>query len=156
VSLRPVREDILSIPADPAVLGHFSDVRPLAGPAGRLDWILNAALSRAWRRRSDLFEFGRLTLLATGGRFPFPRVIVVGLGARERFGREERREAYRLALGSALSLGGTRVSLEAFGRPGVEPAGAADDLEGALSSLPRRPVDVTLALEGGGSGRRSP
>jgi hypothetical protein len=156
VSLRPVREDILSISADPVVLGHFSDVRPLAGAAGRLDWILNAALSRAWRRRSDLFEFGRLTLLATGGRFPFARVIVVGLGAQERFGREERREAYRLALRSAFAIGGTQVAFEAFGRTGFDPGGAADDLEVALTSLPRRPVDVTLALEGGGSGRRSP
>lgn len=158
MSLRTVREDILRLAADPLVVGHFSDVRPLVGNAGRLDWTLNAALSRAWRANPALLDFGRLTLVATGAKFPFPRTLLVGLGRRERFGREERREAYRIAAASAVSLGAGRLVFEAFPQPAsADPfAGSEEDLERALAALPRRPAEVVFAAEGAAAGRRRP
>lgn len=156
MSLHVVREDILRLSADPLVLGHFADVRPLAGNTARLDWVLNAAVSRAWRSNPSLFEFGRLTLLATGGKFPFPRVLVVGLGRKDRFAREERREAFRIGLSSAVSIGGARAVVEPFPCPasGDPFLGAAEDLEKALAGVGKGPIEVTLAVEAASSARR--
>lgn len=58
----------------------WSDVRPLAGPAGFLDWRLCGALSRTMEQR--LFEARRaeVLLVPAAGRTRLRRVFVFGLG----------------------------------------------------------------------------
>jgi hypothetical protein len=158
MGLRLLREDALRVAADPLVLGHFADAPPLAGSPARLDWILNGLLSRAWRSRPDLFSRGHLTLLDTGGKFPFPRALLVGLGPRARFTREERRESYRIALQAAGKVGGAMVAIEPFplGDDEAEAAGTAEhDLRTALDSLPRSPGEVTLIERPVTAGKRA-
>ncbi len=158
MGFRLLREDALRVASDPLVLGHFADARPLAGSPARLDWVLNALLSRAWRSRPGLFDYGRLTLLDTGGKFPFPRALLVGLGPRARFTREERREAYRIALQAAERGGAAMVAIEPFplGVEEAEAAGASEqDLRMALDSLPRARGEIMLLERPVAAGKRS-
>ncbi len=157
MSFNVLREDALRTAADHLVLGHFSDERPLTGTPGRLDWTLNAVLSRAWRKRPDLLDFGRMTLAATEGKFPFPRILLVGLGPRARFSREERREAYRIALLSASRVGAGRLAVESFPLGGKEADGmgaSEQDLRQALDSLPRPPAEVVFLEKAPPAARR--
>ena len=58
------------------------DDRPLPGSAGYVDWRLCGALSRVLQ--SGFFVGARddSLLLPTDGRFPVPRIFVIGLGRR--------------------------------------------------------------------------
>ena len=59
------------------------DDRPLPGSAGYVDWRLCGALSRVLQ--SGFFVGARddSLLLPTDGRFPVPRIFVIGLGRRK-------------------------------------------------------------------------
>ena len=75
------------------------DDRPLPGSAGFVDWRLCGALSRVLQ--SGFFVGARddSLLLPTDGRFPVPRIFVIGLGRR--------RGLDASSLGEALAHAGT-------------------------------------------------
>jgi hypothetical protein len=60
------------------------DDRPLPGTAGYVDWRLCGALSRVLKQGFFTGVKGDWLLLPSDGRMPFPRIFVVGLGARKR------------------------------------------------------------------------
>ena len=126
----------LNYRGDVLLLFHPSDVKPLAGTLALLDWRCNAAVSVLWKRKPDLFKFGQLTVLATQGKVPTETVILTGLGSGEEFGRDLRKEAYRLALAAAVKLGGGKVAVEGIPLAGLHDKGVLDDLVAAA-----RPFD---------------
>src|SRR5262249_60361242 len=100
-------------PADLAVTGFFRDQRPLPGGAGLADWRLCgwlSALLESTRMRGDV---GEGVLVLTHGRLRASRLLLIGLGARSRYGSD----AYRLAVRDAL-----------LRMVGLGPASAARDL----------------------------
>jgi len=121
----------LNYRGDVLLLFHPSDVKPLAGTLALLDWRCNAAVSVLWKRKPDLFKFGQLTVLATQGKVPTETVILTGLGSGEEFGRDLRKEAYRLALAAAVKLGGGKVAVEGIPLAGLHDKGVLDDLAAA-------------------------
>ena len=121
----------LNYRGDVLLLFHPSDVKPLAGTLALLDWRCNAAVSVLWKRKPDLFKFGQLTVLATQGKVPTETVILTGLGSGEEFGRDLRKEAYRLALAAAVKLGGGKVAVEGIPLAGLHDKGVLDDLVAA-------------------------
>ena len=121
----------LNYRGDVLLLFHPSDVKPLAGTLALLDWRCNAAVSILWKRKPDLFKFGQLTVLATQGKVPTPTVILTGLGSGEEFGRDLRKEAYRLALDAAVKLGAGKFAVEGIPLAGVHEKGVLSDLVAA-------------------------
>jgi hypothetical protein len=73
------------------------DDRPLPGSAGYVDWRLCGALSRVLQ--SGFFVGARedSLLLPTDGRFPLPRIFVIGLGQRQRLDASSLGEAMAFA-----------------------------------------------------------
>ncbi len=140
--------DILALPGDTLVLGQFGDERPLLRAAGRLDWLLNAALSRLWRARPALFSFGGMAAAVTGGRVPAPRAVVVGLGEKGRFDRERRVEAFRVALRAAAGMGARQLLLEAFPLGDGHLGAVEEDLALAARAEAGIALEVTLVREG--------
>jgi hypothetical protein len=135
----------LNYRGDALLLFHPSDVRPLTGTLALLDWRCNAVVSILWKRKPDLFRFGQLTVLATSSKVPTETVILTGLGSGEEFGLDLRREAYRLALDTAVNLGGSKVAVEGVPIGGVNDKGVLDDL--AAAALPHeknRKITVSL------------
>ncbi|QRK05324.1 peptidase M17 [Archangium violaceum] len=92
------------------------DDRPLPGSAGYVDWRLCGSLSRVLQ--SGFFVGARedSLLLPTDGRFPVPRIFIIGLG--------QRRELDASSLGEALANAGrvlakAKVEAVALEIPGV-------------------------------------
>jgi hypothetical protein len=110
----------------------WTDVRPLRGAAGLLDWRLSGRLS-------SLIQSGRLTgtdgeqlLLPTGGRLPWTVAMVMGLGSRSGFTSNRYRAAVRRVLATLRGLDVHDVALAPPGRD--------------IDALPaRRAVEMLLA-----------
>jgi Cytosol aminopeptidase family, N-terminal domain len=59
------------------------DDRPLPGSAGYVDWRLCGALSRVLQSGFFVGARGDSLLLPADGRFPVPRIFIIGLGRRK-------------------------------------------------------------------------
>jgi hypothetical protein len=103
--------------AEAVALFCFSDVRPLAGAAGFLDWRLCGSLSHTLERL--LFAGGRdeVMLIPCRGRLKVKRVFVFGLGPVAQANAQVMREAARHAL-ATLQRGG--VKRVVFAAPAVK------------------------------------
>jgi hypothetical protein len=122
---RDARGDILAVHI-------WTDVRPLKGAAGLLDW-------RLCGRLSSLIQSGRLSgtvgeqlLLPTAGRLPWALVMVLGLGSRAAFSVAQFQTAVQRALTAMRGLGVHDIAVAPPGR----------DIE-ALP--PRRAVELLLS-----------
>jgi len=155
----------LNYRGDFLLLFHRSDVKPLAGTLALLDWRCNAAVSVLWKRKPDLFKFGQLTVLATQGKVPTETVILTGLGAGEDFSPDLRKEAYHLALDSAVKLGGGKVAVEGIPMDGLHDKGVLNNLVSAARPFEKNGLltvslfstdkDFTLSLRSGDATRAS-
>ncbi len=89
-----------SLSVDTIAVFCFSDVRPLGGVAGFVDWRVCGALSRSIESGTFSGRRGEILMLPASGRFGVWRLFVFGLGTasecnRLRF-REVCREAHRV------------------------------------------------------------
>ena len=138
--------------ADVAVTGFFRDQRPLPGGAGLADWRLCGWLSdllEAARMRGDV---GEGVLVLTHGRLRATRLLLIGLGARNRFGSDGHRLAVRDAVLRVLQLGVASAALD-LPAPQADPSPeriARGLLEGAFEALEQRPARVLLRLVASG------
>jgi hypothetical protein len=65
---------------DALVLTFFHDERPLRGAAGLTDWRLAGRLSRLLKASRLTGKRGDTLMMPAGGRIPFERVFLFGLG----------------------------------------------------------------------------
>jgi hypothetical protein len=93
----------------------YSDVRPLRGPAGLLDWRLCGALSAACREERFKGEVGEKLLLPTR-RIPWQAVLVVGAGPAKGFDEKRFIAVCGGALDAARRLRKTRLAISLPGR----------------------------------------
>lgn len=141
---RVVRGDLAALDGlDAEAIGVFcwSDVRPLAGPAGFLDWRLCGALSRTLER--GLFEARRSeVLLAPASGMQVQRVFAFGLGPTDEANPTILRHACRRAFEVMTKAGVERLVIaapSARGRPELEEA----FLHALREELPGR-IDLVL------------
>jgi hypothetical protein len=148
LALHVEADSLVRIGADVAVAGFFRDQRPLRGGAGLADWRLCGWLSTLVESARLSGEAGERALLLTHGRLGAPRLLLLGLGPRARFGVERHRAAVREAVLRVLELGAATAALDL-------PAPSADDsperlaegvLEGACAALDARPGRVLLRV----------
>lgn len=81
LSLRVIDE----LRSELAVLSFFEDERPLRAVAGLCDWRLCGRLSRLLEAGTLTGALGESALCPAGARLPFERLLLVGMGMRERF-----------------------------------------------------------------------
>ncbi len=139
---------LVHVGAELAVAGFFRDRRPLRGGAGLADWRLCgwvSGLVGAARLRGD---WGEAALLLTHGRLLAPRLLLLGLGTRDRFGVDAHRDAARLAVERAAELGVGTVALDLPAPHGVEAPEriALGILAGASEALGPRTVRLLLRV----------
>ncbi len=139
---------LVHVGAELAVAGFFRDRRPLRGGAGLADWRLCgwvSGLVGAARLRGD---WGEAALLLTHGRLLAPRLLLLGLGAHDRFGVDAHRDAARIAVERAAELGVGIVALDLPTPRGVEAPEriALGVLAGASEALGPRAVRLLLRV----------
>src|SRR5262249_40039880 len=98
-------------PGDLMLVPIWTDVRPLRGASGLLDW-------RRCGRLSSVMLAGKVTgaeveqtLFPSGGRLAWRLVLAVGGGARAEFSEKRLRALMRRTLGTIRGLGASRVAL---------------------------------------------
>jgi hypothetical protein len=116
--------------------GIWRDRRPFAGLAGLLDWRLAGKLSRLARDGFLIGELGEALFLPGRPRAPFEKVLVLGLGPRDRFDREAFVTATDKLLASLEGLNVRRAVVELPGR-----ADGALDVETAAQLVSERVAD---------------
>ena len=128
--LEPTLQNLDALQADALVVGLCSDVRPLAGVLGMVDWRLCGRVSRLLERGVITGDEGERVLMPTLGRIPPPRLFFFGWG---RASGSTSQAADRVAAMVEL-IERARVERVAFAFP--EPAGElighADELERLL------------------------
>jgi hypothetical protein len=101
--------------ADVLVVPVWSDVRPLRGAAGLLDWRLCGRLSQLLRDGRLCGTPGEKLLLATN-RIPWPRVLAVGIGDSQNFDENGFHAAIACCLEALRRLGGNSLAIAFPGR----------------------------------------
>ena len=114
--------------AEVAVVGFFTDERPLRGGAARADWRLCGGLSRRIESGELSGESGEALLIGTGRALSAPRLLLVGLGDRAVYDRLRLTDESRQALDRARRLGCRHVALAPLGV-------AADDVPRHAAAL---------------------
>jgi cytosol aminopeptidase family protein len=113
------------------VLPFFRDERPLRGAAGLCDWRLCGKLSHLLQSGRVSGELGESTLYPPGRRLPFARLVLVGLGAADRFDEVAARQVSGII--------GDKMRRLAVGRYALVPPGRST---GRLSA--RRALEIYL------------
>jgi|GEM_PF-5502956 len=135
----------LDFAGDAVLLFHYSDVRPLEGALGLLDWRCNAVVSRLLKKKRDLFEYGSLSILAPQGKIPSSKVLITGLGPRGSFDADLRREILRISLLGARKVGGSKIALDTGILERDIRENIPEDLAGIIEESDLGP-DLTIAL----------
>jgi hypothetical protein len=100
---------------DVLVIPIWSDVRPLRGAAGLLDWRLCGKISQMIREGRVSGAAGEKLLLVTG-RVPWRRILGVGAGPSEVFGEGDCKATLHCALEAAHGIGAGRMAIAIPGR----------------------------------------
>ena len=108
-----------------------SDVRPLRGAAGLLDWRLNGQLSSCLREHRFHGSSGEKLLLPTR-RVPWSAVLAVGIGDSSALDDDAVRSAVSIILATARGLGQRRLALALPGRELGRPPAELDRIVALL------------------------
>jgi hypothetical protein len=103
-------------PGDLMLVPIWTDVRPLRGASGLLDWRMCGRLSSFMLAGKVTGAEGEQTLFPSGGRLAWRLVLAVGGGARADFSEKQLRALVRRSMGTLRGLGATRVALALPGR----------------------------------------
>ena len=91
--------------AESIALFCWSDVRPLSGAAGFLDWRLCGALSRTLVNEQFIGELNESMLMPINSRLSLKRVFVFGLGSSKEYSVAIAKEAFAKAFTSLAQAG---------------------------------------------------
>ncbi len=133
MEIQVLREDVTRIEVEALCLGIFQGLREPGGAAGAVDRALDGALTKLLQKGEFRGRKGETLLLPTWGKLPARRVLLVGLGERERFSAETVREAMAAAVNAADRLSELSTVVHGAGVGGLPPEEAARALvEGAI------------------------
>lgn len=136
-----VESEVLALP-------FFSDLRPLRGAAGLVDWRLCGFLSKLLIRGRMAGEPGELTLMPSRGRLSVDKVLLVGLGASDAFTPRRFDDAVTRILETATRARMRSCTLELPGR-NIGAIAAADAMERFLKIIrDYDELDELLLVEG--------
>lgn len=79
--LAPTLGAVDALDVDSVICGWCSDVRPLGGALGMIDWRLCGRVSRLLERGTFVGAADERVLMPTHGRIPAPRLFLYGCGA---------------------------------------------------------------------------
>lgn len=133
MEIQAIQGDISATEADAVCLGMFQGVREPTGGARAVDAKLDGALRELLSGGDFAGERGETYLLRTRGALPSQRVLLVGLGEREKFDADVLREAAAASVQTARKHETLATVIHDVGVGGLAPEVAAQAVaEGAL------------------------
>jgi leucyl aminopeptidase len=138
VNVTATAGDITAFEADALVVNLFEGITTPGGGTGAVDKALDGAISTLIADGDVTGKQGATALIHTFGKIPAKRVIVVGLGKRERFTIETVREISGIAARYLRRVGAKRAATIAHGAGigGLDAMGAAQAMaEGTMLGL---------------------
>ena len=132
------RGDLAQWNGDAVVVNLFEGVTAPGGGTGAVNAALGGAVSALIADKEITGKLGETAVIHTLGKAPAKRVLVVGLGKREKFDADAARAASASAARRLRQLGAKRAATIAHGAGigGLDPAESAQALaEGALLGL---------------------
>ena len=130
-AVQPTLPRLDELTYDTLVLSHFADERPLRGVGGLIDWRLNGALSRLLLQEHLTNGWGEQLLYPQHGRVPFQKIVLFGLGDRDKFGSTRFKEIANRILRTLMRLNCASFATTLPGRS-------------ALKLVPRQLIDLWL------------
>lgn len=122
MEIKAISGNIALLPIEAIVVNLFEGVKTPGGATGAVDQALGGVISRLIERGEIKGKLGEVSLLHTLGQIPPERVLVVGLGERERFNLDRVRRAAAAALRFLRKLGIKRAAsiLHGAGAGGID------------------------------------
>ena len=117
---QPRLEALDELQAGCLVLTCFADDRPLRGLTGLVDWRLNGQLSRLMQRDFIDGHFHEARLTPIGGRLPFDRLLLVGMGKRSEFNAQRFEDTCRFCFETLVKLPTLDFAMCLPGRVGLD------------------------------------
>ena len=128
-------------------LALFEDERPLKGATGLCDWRLCGRVSRWMAAGQIRGARGEVTLMPVGGRLPFDKLVLFGLGARGEFSQEVFAETIERMLATLANLR-LRTFVTSLPGRGTGDVGAAEAIRWFLAvAAERADFDEVVVLD---------
>jgi len=128
--IEPTLAALDALDIDSIVVGLCSDVRPLGGLLGLLDWRLCGRLSRLLEQGTIVGNDGEKILFPTHGRVTAPRLFLYGWGPRAQ--AKERSKERLAAMVEMLDKAKAKRVAFAFPEPAAGLTHLVSDVESAL------------------------
>lgn len=146
--VKVVAQKVTRVRSEILVLGFFQDARPLAGLAAEVDWIHNGILSRLILHSKIRGVLGETTLLATQRKLHAHKVLVIGLGKKEKFTDQALQEVYSRIYQILLQLHIHDCAVELFSSADstLEGTKAVEAILQHLSTDPSRRFEMTFLV----------
>ena len=138
IRVSAVPGDITTVDADAIVVNLFEGVQSPGGGTGAVDKALDGHISELIADGEITGRQGAMSVVHTFGKLPAKRVIVVGLGKRDRFSVDTVREISGAVARRLKAVGARRAATIAHGAGigGLDPAASAQaTAEGAVLGL---------------------
>ncbi len=108
-------QPIVKVQAEIIAVGVFSDVRPLTGFAGLIDWYHSGVISRLILSGKISGTLRERTLIASHHKFYAPKIMLMGLGSHQRLSESALRGIYPFVFRTLSSLNIQDFAVELFG-----------------------------------------
>jgi hypothetical protein len=128
--LEPTLQNVDALDVDAVVVGLCSDVRPLGGILGMIDWRLCGRVSRLVEQGVITGVAGERVLMPTLGRIPPPRLFFFGWGPAASLATDERVGA----MAEMVARAGVHRVAFAFPEPAGELLAGVDAVERAFGA----------------------
>jgi hypothetical protein len=132
---------------DVLVVGLFEDDRPLRGGAARVDWRLCGQVSELVALGRVSGARGEAALMPSPGSLRAARVLLLGLGDRQRFTLGRARDVMQDAARRCLDLGVRRIAVAPLGMASDDFARHAESVvQGLIDALSAATGDIELLI----------
>jgi len=111
VKIRTRKVDYINCATDMLAVGHFADAKRLDGVGAELDRKLKGAMSRLIKLGDFKGKLGTTAVVYGDGNIAAKRVLLVGLGEKEKGTLETARKAAASAANSAVAMKARKLSL---------------------------------------------